>query len=192
MNLSFVQIGALFFSLLLFLPCESEECSERSRLIQAVLTGSADLLEKKYDMRIAGDTARSTEDGLCLLGLIFDNYKKLSKEEIRLVLVKSSLDFIDLINSNKDISFYASDYPFTFKNISISVYFKNEDGSDVSPPDIGVATASSSGYLIYENFDADDYSNTFFREKESFEEALRILEKSGTIEKKAEGVELPL
>jgi hypothetical protein len=181
-----LKIGILLILIFSFLAFEREDCSERSKLIQAIFGESADLIEKKYDLRISGDTARVSDDGLCLLGLIFDSYKKLNKEEARILFIQASLYFLSVINNNKKISIYLSNRPFYFKNISTESYFNYEDGNSIGPPDIGLAMVNSSGYLIYESFNVDHYSSTIVRQEESFDDALKIAEESKSIKMESE------
>jgi hypothetical protein len=169
----------LLFLILLSLSFCCEEVSEEERLIAEILCKSADFLEKKYDMR-AIETIEGGPDGLNFLGLGFHVYKELKKEDIRIILVEASQYFLNSINKEYKLMPYMSNYPFTLNNIRISLVFKHKDGNDIDHPDIGMASISKHNFLIYKT-SRGEYCDTVTTEKESFEDALKIVEESRVI-----------
>jgi hypothetical protein len=172
--------------LLLGLSFSYEEISEEDKVIAEILCESADFLEKKYDMRLIG-TGTGGSDELNYLGLTFLVYRgELKKEEIRVILVESVQNFLDFINQEKRLTLYTNNYPFKVENISIMIIFKCEDGEGVNHPGIGRALLERSGFLSYETLDIENYCHRVSGEKESFEDALRIVEEGRGGERRAE------
>ena len=109
------------------------------------------------------------------LGLAFQCYKPLTIEEGREYLIKSTEIFLDIINSDERIRPYLCNFPFTAKNIWISISIKNPDRSDMRTGQLVILT-SSDGILTY------DVNNPFKSKRlltvyeESFTDALKRIE----------------
>ncbi|MDF2549668.1 MAG: hypothetical protein K0S07_735 [Chlamydiales bacterium] len=135
-------------------------------------------------MRAIATCAASPEsNGLSFLELSFNIYREIGKEEIRFILLDSAQEFLNIINKKKELVAYEFNHPLTIDNISVELYFHNEDGRSIAHPGIGMAALEDSG-LIYKTLgERYGYKDTF---RESFEDALKIVEGSGAIERGAE------
>ena len=106
------------------------------------------------------------------LDLSFTSLKKADRNEARKLLLKCIKEVLLLVNSDKIIKSYLANYPFTYKNLSITLSFydrahrRRKDGSIcncfLSRNIITYSTAKEIGYNK--------------RHKETYEEALKIVQ----------------
>ncbi|MDF2549907.1 MAG: Conserved hypothetical rane protein, partial [Chlamydiales bacterium] len=134
-------------------------------------------LEKKYDLKSSETPILMPGGKLHFLNLNFNVYRKLEKEEIRVLMVDSVKAFLNHINEKKDLTPCLSDVPFTLKNIRLNFFFKDRNKKDLNYPAIGLACIDGSNGLTYLMFDGKN-SRSVKREEESFEDAIKALEKS--------------
>ncbi|MDF2549906.1 MAG: hypothetical protein K0S07_973 [Chlamydiales bacterium] len=158
------------------LPCQSEPVDKKLVWVGEVLRESTDLLEKKYNLRAVGSGIGMPGGNLFFLGLSFDVYRELEKEEIRALLVESTQDFLKIINSKEELKLCMSDVPFTVKNIQVNLFFSHKNGVTLNHPAFGRASIDEPGILSYETLDVDDFLRTVTDEEETFEDAIKALE----------------
>ncbi|MDF2549820.1 MAG: hypothetical protein K0S07_887, partial [Chlamydiales bacterium] len=153
-----------------------EEKTLRNKQVADVLKESVEILEKKYEIRAIGSGIGMPGGNLSFLGLSFQVYRELEKEEIRFLLVNAAQDFLKVINRKKELTPCMTDIPFTVKNIGINLFFKEGNGKTLNHPAIGCASLEEPGILSYETLDVDDFLRTVTDEEESFEDAIKALE----------------
>lgn len=121
------------FSFLNFFPNNFE------KTINKVNEDAALLLEKKYNLRCIGQGSSSPSKEIKFLFLSFQYYGYLSKQELKTLTLNCVHDFLDVINSNKEIRQYLCTYPFTTKNIDLDIYqYKNKNLERYYEPDIAI------------------------------------------------------
>lgn len=137
----------------------------------------AKTLSKKYDMRVIGDYAALFER-VNELGLRFNINGPLSKDELRYILIGCIKEYLCYINSDEEIRPYLKDYPFTSKNIDISifVYGLEKKNFNLYYPEIAVASTYI-GNLYYQTYGPENEFQYKTTEKETYEEALAIVKK---------------
>lgn len=150
---------------------ESDDIPNSDKAVNSVLKRGATLLEQKYNMQTIGAGVSMPQGNLKSLILDFQIKGPLSKKIIRKILVNSAQDFIKLINSDDTIKQYMAIYPFTIKNISITLFLENANGLEIGDPNIGMATISE-GDVFYFNLVTTDLPSIKSETKESYEEAL--------------------
>lgn len=73
---------------------------------------------------------------------------KLSKKEIRQLLINSAHDFLADINSDAELCSYLKNHSLTIKDIGIGLFLIDSTGRGLNDPDIGIAEISR-GVLRY-------------------------------------------
>lgn len=106
-----------------------------------------------------------------MLALAFDYYKEIDIDEARELLIAAGSEFLKTINSNEKIRIFLDQYPFTPKNIEISIFLRNPDGSLTEPGKLTVASIIN-GILKY-NIRSLATGQLEIVYKESYEEAIQ-------------------
>jgi hypothetical protein len=109
------------------------------------------------------------------MGLEFDSRQRLSKQQIRKLLIEFSKELLHNINTNEEIQPYLTKIPFTLENIQIIIYNHDEQGDWIYDPEIGVGRVHR-GLISYSTNDPDNefgYKNNF---EETYEEALKLIQ----------------
>lgn len=152
-------------------------------LVNKLQAKMANELGKKYNMRLVGDSAAMPEGIISELGLLFRISRLLTREEARVILIDCVQTFLSEINSNENLKPYLKNRPFTSRNISITIFIKNQDGQDVSDPNLGVIHARF-GKLDYITYQKESkYYEHQCESEESFEEALSLVNQSNPSKK---------
>ncbi len=108
-------------------------------------------------------------DQIRMLAISFYYYNEVDINEARNLVVTACLEYLNAINSNKEIRQYLQNYPFEPKNIRIAIYITKPDGSDPDSGNLSIVTLSDG--VLYYSVDRPGTMqlNTIF--KETFEEA---------------------
>src|SRR5262249_1376370 len=108
--------------------------------------------------------------------LCFDTKQPYTKEELRGLLIKSAQELLNHISQNNEIQQFLMIRPFTINNVQIIIYNHDENGMGLQDPEISTAEISE-GILTYRTIDPEDTFKFKHQFEESFEEALRIMNK---------------
>lgn len=151
-----------------------EELSKEEKLAFQIRSKIAHKFIKKYDMQMVGFSAAMPGGVINNLGLLFQVFRVLTREEAREILVDAVQEFLSEVNSNEEIRPYLKVYPFAAKNITVSIYIRGPKNESLFDPDISVATAYG-GKIWYKTNDKkhkNDYKSEY---EESFEEAVKLV-----------------
>jgi len=140
-------------SIILFIPFLSfagivypdsikDEIPEPDRIALQIINETARSLEKKYNTHACGFGMRGK---FKYLSLNFQTYRPVPIDEARVLLIDCAQEFIENINSSKEIRPYLKDYPFTFQNVGIALFFYDQNGHDLYHPQIIDAGCTSRG-----------------------------------------------
>jgi hypothetical protein len=112
--------------------------------------------------------------GARMLSVTFECYQKVNIAQARMLLLECVQEFLDEINSKQELESCLSVFPFTYKNISISLLFtdKKSNGDFFQPPLIAAAGADE-GEMHYVIARDDSLERV---KEETYEEALRSAE----------------
>ncbi|HEV8052861.1 MAG TPA: hypothetical protein VGP47_10235 [Parachlamydiaceae bacterium] len=130
-------------------------------------------LAKRHNMRIFG-LGGGMADCVNFLGLDFQIQGPLSKEQLRRILIDSVQELLKAVNSDEQIRPFLKNYPFTEKEIMITLFVIDKRGENIYDPQIAVAT-SGQGTMSY---NTDDKDNKFVYKqkiKEDYQTALKII-----------------
>ncbi len=174
-------ILSLLIVILLFSGCSLSNKAKRpvdleSFYIDKVTAKTAKELHKQYKIRAVAFGAAAMEEVECL-DLHFQVDRKLSKDEIRLLLVNCVNEMVKNVHQCEGIQPYLLPEGFSEKNVEIVLFFK--DGkNEIYYPDVRVA-ASYTGQLEFRTKIPEQEYGYHTDERESFQEAVAILESQG-------------
>jgi hypothetical protein len=134
-------------------------------------------LNKKYGFQLVGTGGAEDEGGVWEIAAMYGRYgpKMLDIGEAREKILDCAKEFLDEINHNEAFRPYMKVYPFTSKNLSISILNYDEKGKDVSFPYISDISLRS-GSIYYKSLDYDVMLPYAKIVTETYEEALEISE----------------
>jgi hypothetical protein len=113
--------------------------------------------------------------GAKMLSVTFECYQKVDIAQARMLLLECVQEFLAEINSKQELESCLIVFPFTYKNINISILFINKSAESFFQPPSIAATSADEGQMDY--FIARDDVLTSTRE-EPYEESLRIAEQA--------------
>ncbi|OJU80233.1 MAG: hypothetical protein BGO10_01755 [Chlamydia sp. 32-24] len=157
--------------------CFKDTRSPATQAFENTLYQSAKALEKKYNVSAMGSGGSAPMGVISNFTLSFEKKGILTKEECRKLLIAMGGDFLQLINTNKEVRPYLYKYPFEAIDININLFIRDEKGNYVEHPNINVADLFL-GNLSYETQHYDrvkDSLKTITEERESVEDALKML-----------------
>lgn len=180
MNLAFPLVIKMIVYLLclpfLMMSCQrNEPISEKEKIKYRVLNEVINQLKDQHQLSLGGFGAEGSEKGYQLLGLNFDLYGVISKDEGRKMLVESVDLMLNVINQDKELQPYLLEKPFTSKNVDLVFFVKRKNGEDVFYPDIRIFSACG-GRISYLTESPEQEFGYYTEEEETFEEARRIVE----------------
>lgn len=130
-------------------------------------------LSKKHSMDFFGVRSGMMEQ-VNMLGLLLEIRHPLDREEARKLIIDSVEELLAAVNDNKEIRPYLKNYPFTTKNVSISIFSSHSDGREVFDPYISDVTIHESDVIEFSTKEPNKrgYKNQW---RESYSEALARL-----------------
>jgi hypothetical protein len=130
-------------------------------------------LAEKHKMAVVAITD-GMMDCVYLVGINFQMYRPMDRDEVRYRLVDCVEELLKAINEDEEIRPFLKNYPFTTNNIKIAIFMSDPDGRRLYDPNIDVASISSSDKIYYYTKapNVPMYKNEY---EESYEEALSIV-----------------
>jgi hypothetical protein len=132
-------------------------------------------IKNKYSLNFMGISEEGPEGKYKKIGLGFSCDKILSKDKGRILLLKCAHEALKVYNSHPEFTPYMNNVPFTNNNLIINIYIQLPKGPDVHHPNIG-SFSFHNNILRYKTYKPQKRCEYFSVEKESFEEARRIVE----------------
>jgi len=165
----------LFLSLFIVGTLNSLEDKKHTRIFYGTLEKACQYIEKKYKLTCTATGGKALGGPITLFRLCFDIRAPLSREQLRNILIKSSKDFLSIVNSDQEVQPYLAKRPFTLENIEIIIFNNDKTGRDVCDPIIAVADINKNGLSFQTNEPENEfaYKNTY---KETYEEALKTVQ----------------
>lgn len=121
-------------------------CSEG---INTAQKKASEILYKRYGIVPAGSGVGASCDVVTSLSLHFYVSRPLSKEQAVRMLADCSQELVNQANASKLLRQFMENYPFTLKNVAISIQIQNEDGSEILAPGISYVASSNNGSIRY-------------------------------------------
>jgi|HubBroStandDraft_4_1064222.scaffolds.fasta_scaffold301191_2 hypothetical protein len=142
------------------------------KLADAITAKTAKKLKNEKSLVLVGTGGRMMDD-IKMMMMGFEYRKIVSIEIARKLLVDSVEEYLSEINTSEKIRPFLHNYTFTAKNIEIVIYFRNPDGSKVSPDQMNIASAKEGQMFYYADY-PEKHTLKVIRE-ETYEEALRAI-----------------
>ena len=129
-------------------------------------------LEKGLITVGSGGGVSDSGKGLRMLSVAFEAYQKFDVQQARNLLIECVEAYLIEINKTKELREYAQPFPFSFKNIEISVMFIDQKTqSFIKPPYLAVASVSE-GQVYFCTYQNDLLNRVA---EESYEKTLSFL-----------------
>lgn len=155
----------------------NDQLSEEDRIFYGFIKREGTILGKKYGMRQSSIGGGGGEDRIWLMSLSFDrNSQPLTEEESRRLIVDVVNDYLKAVNKDEILRPYLREYPFTPKNIELTIYNSDEDGNRINYPFIDIVDNREGkiGYFTKEEGKEYGYKTEKY---ETYDEAVAILKK---------------
>ena len=109
------------------------ECPKRDKQhsINVIRAKVANELKNTTGLVPCGFGAQAMNE-IVMLALSFNYYKHTTVDEGRKLLIRAVDEFVSSVNADEPIRLYLSNYPFKPKNIEITIFLQNPNGS--KPP----------------------------------------------------------
>lgn len=171
-SVAFVIIVSYLFFLTATSPLYA--ISKNEQLILQVERQAVKKLSAKYKMDCIGTGGGNKDGQVRMSSLSFIKPKPLDKEEARRLIVACTQEYLQMINDNEELRPALLHYPFTERDVELTIFSTYPDGHDVYHPIIGVVS-SEHGKISYQTNDPDKKHAYKLDEEEPFAEALKIL-----------------
>lgn len=144
--------------------------------IDEILDNYAMWVEKNYGIYPLGTTVGMPNGVLRIMGVHFQSYKVMSKQEAREIIVNSSQKLLSMINSEAILQNCLVTHPLKIKNINMRIFIKDVDNNGtICDPLINIVRLDD-GYLEYLTVnEINDIPNIVSLSEESYEEAVEAL-----------------
>ena len=152
--------------------------SEKRKIAFQITDKLGKKLKKKYGLRFQGISEAAENGKYKTIGVDLGYRKLLTKDEGRVLVLNCAHDVLEAFNSYPQFKQYMVDYPFTGFNIIVNIFV------EPPPPNHDVYHPEYCGFSFYDDH-LTYYTNTpeslnnyeyYTKEKESYEEALKIVE----------------
>lgn len=149
--------------------------TEDEKIAHRVIQRAKVILKMRYNLYYSGIYESGDLNGYSEIGLTFRHLGKITKDEGRKMLIDCVNTLLHEINSDPELQPYLLKKPFLPSDVWITIFPVLSDGTPIFYPDIRVFS-SVRGKISYDTKSPDKEYGYFTEEKESFDEALRILE----------------
>jgi hypothetical protein len=169
----------ILFAALMFSECNntSGKYEKGESLLKKVEKRTILKISKKYNLFLSAIGGGTDDQGIWLVNFMFDRRgKPYTIQESRAVIVDCIEELLSEINNDQEIRPYLKEYPFTPKNVSLTIISYDENGYDLVDPDLSVVS-SSRGEINYSTTDPKNSYKYKLDIYESYEEAVAILKR---------------
>ena len=154
------------------MKCDSR--SEREKLAHNAMLNTISTLESRYDLKRIGSSEGADKLYYNSIGLYFQVFRELSKDEGRKILIDSIEELLKEINSDSQLQQFLVTIPFAPANVKIGIYAYHPNGKDIFYPGIGTFSFWN-GKLHFNTNSPEKEYGYYTQEEESYEEALKIV-----------------
>ena len=145
-------------------------------LANRVIKRTVEQLRAEKDLRASGTVGQMMGD-IQLMGVDFHYYHLVNLQEARKLITYATQTFLKNVNDNKEIRPYLHNYPFTAKNIEITIFVSEPNGQHPAQGDIEVISLRN-GTIVYELTAPSKFEPWPVLHEETYEEALKIVEEN--------------
>jgi hypothetical protein len=141
-----------------------------------VIGQASKILYEKYGF-ISTGAGGSMYDKVRSLSLRLRTKEPMNKDTARAFLVNSALDFLEIINNDKEIRPYLIKYPATLENVDVAIFSKDSNYY----PLIAVVSTYPEDTINFATKDKDQEFGYKTEEDEPFAEAYAIVKEQGLL-----------
>lgn len=170
----FGLLGVMLFLYIVLGGCDNR--TEDTKMVHKAVYNVARTLNNRYQLHYIGLSEAGDKEHYKKIGLDFEMFRIISKDEGRKILIDCVEELLKEINSNPQLQPYLQPSPFTVANIEIAIFVRHPDGKAAYHPDLGILTVR--GGIIRYSTDIPEMRHKFgfyTEEKESYEDALKIV-----------------
>ena len=169
--LAFVSLLSFFFNI-------SEKKEERiSDIFTSITSKTGDQIARKYpyvNFCGIGGAINHDDGSVKFERLAFQLQKKVNKDEALILLLTVIDDYIRNVYSNSRLEKYLEMHPFTYKNLYLTFFIRDETNGSVYHPDIS-RVSFYGGNIEYTTLNEDEEGIPIIinREEEPYEKAIK-------------------
>jgi len=152
-----------------------QEPSVHDKALYGFIAKMGNELGKKYKMSPIGPGGGATPEGIWLMSLSFEkNGDPLTEEEARKLIIHCVDDFLLAVNSDDKLKPFLKNYPFTSKNLDLTIFSYDKDHILHYFPSIAVVT-NVEGKIGFFTEDPSVKHGYHTKKYETYEESVAIL-----------------
>ncbi|CCB92269.1 putative uncharacterized protein [Waddlia chondrophila 2032/99] len=173
------MIVVLLVALVFLTSCSAYgwKMSESSRMAYEMVDELTDPYEELYGLRLSGISEAAPDGKYDNLGMDFQTYRMLSKDEGRRLILTIMDEFLDKINNTQAFRKHLTVHPFDSNHIVINIYPNEKTGKSIFFPNLdAVLIYNEKIYYKYYLKELGDAWKDRQEEVETIEEARRIVE----------------
>lgn len=125
----------------------------------------------KYQMECGATQIGTPNDRVDFMKLYMELKRPLNQDEARRLILETSKQYLEAINSDKRIRPYLSSYPFEFKNIGVDILTYDQNGKSFHSPFVGVVFSDNKKIIYQKRIPKGEFDYEVITEIETFEEA---------------------
>ncbi len=162
----------LFLLLILLSSCFENQHYKSKQYACKVRNNVINILTNRHEMESTEFSGGGMFDCIQDLSLTFEIEGPKNKEELRRIMVDSLETFLNAINNDKQLRPYLITYPFSLKQIFLTIFVRGKEEYYIWHPEIRSVSILLNGitYITYDQ----KYNRTEF--VETYEEAKKIIQ----------------
>lgn len=174
MKISVLLVIALLFFTGCTMPTKEQvyHPSRGEQLVNSTLAKTAKIIQDKYNLKPCGVGAAMPGGPIQELTLCFSTKYSFTREQLRVLLIKSAHELINQVTQNDEIQQLLKVRPFTIKNVEIIIYNQDKNGRTLYDPEILTAEISKA-VLTYQTIEPNAYFKLKNEFEETYEDALK-------------------
>jgi hypothetical protein len=150
--------------------------SEKAKMMHKAVYNASKTLNARHQMRYIGISEAGDKNHYKEVGMFFEIFRVVSKEESRKIMIDCVEELLREINSNPQLLPHLQPSPFTAANIEIAFYIYHPDGKRAYHPDLGSLSLNEGVIRYSTDIPEMQYKFGFYtQEKESYEAASKIV-----------------
>ena len=172
MNKTVCVLGLVFLLFIFFGSCDDR--SEYIKMVHRAIYNVAHEMEKRHQLYYAGMSEAGDMQHYTEVGMSFDVFRPLTKNEGRKMLLEIAQALLFELNSNLELEPYMKPYPFAIDNIELVIFTFKHDKTETYHPDIATFSLERGTIRYVTDIPELKYQH-HTEESESFEEAEKIV-----------------
>jgi hypothetical protein len=167
-------LGLMLFLFIVLKGCDNR--TEDAKMVHRAMYNVSRKMEERYQLHYAGMVEGGDEKHYNEVGMYFQIFRTITKDEGRTMLVESVEELLNKLNSNPQLEPYLQPYPFTMDNIEMVICVYHPDKTKAYHPDI-VTFSLANGTIRYvtDSPESQYKYKHYTEERESYEEASKIV-----------------